>query len=77
MFESFVFRVPNFESQKKDSEAHDRSQSSIGLSSKVLILSMIMHAVQVHFTCLQSKATNSMEIEGKDKIGKRESGSEQ
>lgn len=60
MFESFVIRVPNFESQKKDSEAHDRSQTSIGLSSKVLILSMIMHAVQVHFTCLQSKATKSM-----------------
>ena len=50
--------APIFESQADDSMPDHLSQSSNGLSSKVLILSMNMRAngVRVHFICIQSNA---------------------
>lgn len=64
--------MPNFESQRNHFEADDLGQSSIGLSSKILILSMIVHVVQVYFICSQSKAMNRKENKRKEKVRKGE-----
>ncbi len=60
-------RAHNFESQKIVSEADELCQGFYGLSSKVLIFSIIVYIVQAHFMCLQSNCMKRGKERGKGK----------